>query len=206
MARTPEFARGTSQFIERRVEGPDGKMVDNITRRPSKHTIRATLMGLDVKPGVNTPNIKPLDFIDVLSMSPKERSRHEGKIKKAKATPRSEISKRQHLNEGLSIPVDTITAVNYPKPNMPEKVIVYADPQIHEQNGSFAGLSHQLSVKEQQAAKPVNPDDEQINPEELREPVVVWSLDSMQEHMSSKVPGENEDWYDYAATAIDLRS
>lgn len=114
---------------------------------------------------------------------------------------RPKVHEKLQVEEGLEAPITQRIEVNAAL--LPERT-VYLDPELIKEESQFAGLPEKLA--DSQKLDPTNPDDEQINPDLLAEPVEVWSLEGMQEHISDRVPGENEGMYDYAATKLDITS
>lgn len=95
MARTPDFYRGSSQFVAKGAR-PDingDKLVH--PRRPDSHTAKNKLD----KP---TAEISPITVEQVLGMSPKERARLDAKVQGAKRAERP--LKKDRKNNGSIIP------------------------------------------------------------------------------------------------------
>lgn len=197
-----EVLTRTAKFTTKHIS-PDGNPIkigvaERAKRRPSKHTIASVRLGAE-KPPKKT------------EQRPRKAGENKGKISvKAKSGERIYISRsktrpglkaNQAIAEGLEAPV--VQKIEVRTTLLPERT-VYLDPELIKEESQFAGLSEKL--EESQKLDPTNPDDEQVDPDSLVGPVEIWSLEGMQEHISDRVPGENEGMYDYAATAIDIRS
>lgn len=175
MARNPESARPISQFTSfTEIQNSEGNVIRQagITRIPDKHTKRSKSLGLE--------------------QQPKAPKRSDLKSGQRPGLVKPKISDRQHVSEGLLLPVNNqVEDSDFEEYKEQGEKLPSSDSEIDIKSSPFAKLPIIL----------YSPEDD-LEPDALAED----SAEIVAATELRRLPEEIEGWEDYAATAIDLRS